>query len=160
MLGLKVDDNEDIGVGEDLGGADNTGSSSANHDHFELTPMLKRGNDFIVAFPNNGFRGAINPDPYWNGRYAEDHFQFRHTFKIDLEYGQKDSEVVYLQKALQIEGLLPADFEPTNYYWDLTKSGVLAFWKKYKLVPWWEQVLYQGRYFGPKSRAKMNSLYG
>lgn len=164
MLGLKVDDDENVGVGEDLGGADNTGDSSGNHDHFELTPMLKRnaGGKTVweVAFPNNGFRGGINPDPYWNGKYAEDHYQFRHTFYKNLEYGTHDPEIVFLQKALQIEGLLPKDFEPTDYYHNLTKAGVLAFWKRYKLTTLWENWILQGKNFGPKSRAKMNQLYG
>jgi hypothetical protein len=63
-----------IKAGDLLGYADNTGVTSGDHLHFGLKPQAP-GEDnglwYNVA-QNNGYLGAIDPTPYFNGLFAQD----------------------------------------------------------------------------------------
>jgi len=64
---------DSVKAGQLIGVTDNTGYSSGNHLHFEMQLMDKdAGNKPCVAFPNNGFAGAVNLEPFFNNIYAQD----------------------------------------------------------------------------------------
>jgi len=55
-----------IKAGEIIGYADNTGLSSGTHLHFELKPVRRRfPRGFKNVFQENGYFGAIDPEPYF-----------------------------------------------------------------------------------------------
>lgn len=70
---VNVQYNQKVKAGDIIGFADNTGMSTGDHLHFGLKPCNKVG-DFIVENieQDNGYFGAIDPAPFWNGIYAED----------------------------------------------------------------------------------------
>lgn len=64
-----VKEGQVVKVGDVLGLADSTGFSTGDHLHFGLKPVNDTGDNIEQS---NGFLGAINPYPYFNGFYAED----------------------------------------------------------------------------------------
>lgn len=78
-----------------------------------------------------------------------------HTFLVDIQYGERSSEVLKLQQFLKSLGLMT---QTTGYYGDITREAVLAFQKKYNITTTWENLTYRGKYFGKKSRTKANEL--
>lgn len=71
---IQVKAGQRVKAGHLLGYADNTGASSGDHLHFAVKPMTVGENDwtFENVVQNNGYRGAIDPTPYFNGYYAQD----------------------------------------------------------------------------------------
>lgn len=64
-----------VKVGDLIGYANNTGApyeSAGDHLHFGLKPVDQNGK---LLFPANGFNGAIDATPYFNGYFAEDSSQ-------------------------------------------------------------------------------------
>lgn len=82
----------------------------------------------------------------------------KHTFLVNMELGQKNDEIVFLQQCLKYEGLFPVATPSTGYYGDITRQAVLAFQKKYGISPA-AQLLYRGRYCYEHTRMKLNQLY-
>ena len=81
---------------------------------------------------------------------------FHHTFTIDLFKGMTSPEVEKLQTALQLEKCFPESIKPTQYFGDITLAAVKKFQVKYGIANW--MSLGYGR-CGPKTRAKLNSLF-
>lgn len=76
---------KEVKCGDPVMIADNTGKSSASHNHFELKPVEydALGNHFNV-FQSNGWFGAVDPVPFWNGLYAEDYATW--TARLNVAY--------------------------------------------------------------------------
>ena len=71
---FKVRPGQRVVVGDVLAYADNTGFSTGSHLHFGLKPILKGEKDWewYNLEPDNGYNGAIDPEPYFNGKFAFD----------------------------------------------------------------------------------------
>lgn len=72
LKSFAVDVGDSVKAGDFIGVSDNTGYSSGNHVHFEGDPMDKdAAGSYVLAFPTNGYAGAIDLEPYFNGIYAD-----------------------------------------------------------------------------------------
>lgn len=60
--------------GDLLGYADNTGASSGDHLHFGLKPQAQNESNGAWYNPaqDNGYNGAIDPQPFFDGTFAQD----------------------------------------------------------------------------------------
>lgn len=72
--GIKVRAGQKVSVGDVIALSDNTGMSTGPHLHFGIKPVYKGEQDWSWwnAEQDNGYKGAIDPSPYWSGFYAED----------------------------------------------------------------------------------------
>ena len=71
---IPVKSGQTVKVGDLIGFADNTGFSTGDHLHFGLKPIYpgEQEWEWYNLEDKNGYFGAINPEPYFNGYYAED----------------------------------------------------------------------------------------
>jgi len=80
-----------------------------------------------------------------------------HTFNMNLERGDRSTEVYYLEQALIYDGIEVPNRQTTNasgtaYFSESLASAVIRFQAKYSVR--------QTGYVGPLTRAVLNSLYG
>ena len=86
-----------------------------------------------------------------------------YTFNKDLKFSVaffSDVDVKALQNILKWEGLFPSNVDSTGYYGAVTAKSVLAWQKKHAVALTSELDALQGKVVGPKTRAKLNSIYG
>lgn len=81
-----------------------------------------------------------------------------HVFNIDLSYGEANNEVKELQDKLKLLGFFPKTVPSTGLYGDITKTAVSKFQYTYKVASSWTLWWNGGKYVGPSTRAKLNSL--
>ena len=76
-----------VKAGDLLGYADNTGYSTGDHLHFALKPQAKGENDWTWENKeqSNGYKGAIDPSPYFNNFFAEDSQKVIAIFKSIIQ---------------------------------------------------------------------------
>lgn len=87
--------------------------------------------------------------------YAPKLLPFDHLFKVDINYGFKSDEVLWLQKALN---RLNYKIPETGYYGEITRSKVFDFQIKNKVDNIITLTYLNGKVVGPKTRAKLNEL--
>lgn len=84
----------------------------------------------------------------------------KYTFNRALSFGMRNNaDVRALQNILKFEGLFPSNVPSTGNYLQLTAKAVLEWQKKNAVASENELTRLQGRTIGPKTRAKLNSLY-
>ena len=91
---------------------------------------------------------------------------FLHAFTVDIGFGTRHSEVKWLQKALAYlknpetgEPFFKLSYQ-TDYYGFYTQQAVLEFQVAYKLINWFQQITYKGKYCHRITRNKLNELLG
>jgi len=78
---------------------------------------------------------------------------FTHNFATDIRIGATGSEVIALQKALQITGDYPMSVPITGNYYNITAAAVLKFQIKSGIYPPNQNSV------GPKTRAALNQIF-
>lgn len=84
---------------------------------------------------------------------------FNYTFLKTLNYGNSSADIAALQKIMKLEGFFPKNLAETGYYGNTTAKCVFDFQVKYNIASMAEIRSLQGKSVGPKTRAKLNSLY-
>jgi hypothetical protein len=147
-----------VKAGDIIGYADSSGLSTGTHVHWGLKALVKEGETFYNLNQKNGMYGAIDPNPYLNGKFAEDINDTKHVFSYDLHFGIKSDEVKKLQQKLQKLGYFPKGQECTGNYFGLTQSAVYTFQLDYVPLSWYEKYWLRGSKCGQKTRAALNKL--
>ena len=117
--GIKVKASQQVKAGDIIALADNTGRSTGSHLHFALKPIKQGEAEWMWENieQNNGYKGAIDPEPYFIGKYAEDIGSIitpiKDFFTKTLKYGMKNDEVLKMQKKL-------------SYKYNITPDGVFG----------------------------------
>lgn len=140
-----------IKKGEILGYADSTGLSTGDHLHFGLKPMY--GSDPYDGGnieQNNGYFGAIDPLPYFDGTFAYDENPMP-SFLRDLYFGCTGDDVRELQAILIEQDYLDSDCL-TGFFGMKTLGGVIKYQKANNIFPPWG-------YVGRLTRINLNSKY-
>lgn len=150
-----------IKAGDLLGYADTTGLSTGDHLHYGLKPCLpgEPVGTWYNVLQDNGYMGAIDPQPYFNGLFAEDISPVNHVFNKSIYIGDSGPEVLALQIKLKKLGLFTV--APTGNYGPITKAAVYAFQQKYVAVDAWSRLqvwFNKGDAVLSLTRAALNSL--
>lgn len=80
-----------VKVGDILGFADTTGFVTGPHLHWGLKPGQMIDDQFIKAFPNNGYWGAVDPVPYLSNLSA---YEVMNTIQLASEIIRKVVEFI------------------------------------------------------------------
>ncbi len=132
-----------VKAGDLIGFADNTGLSTGNHLHWAFKYIDKRGN---TINNENGYYGAVDQTPYYNGLYAED----INRELEPAEYGDRNENVKRIQQKLIDLGFSIPD-GATGLYGKQTKSAVYAFQLKRVTLSPYEKNIMKGSVVGPKT---------
>jgi hypothetical protein len=157
---IPVKTGDKVTAGEVIGYADSTGLSTGDHLHFGLKPMAKNPNGtYYNLEPTNGYTGAIDPAPYFNGLYAEDLKIPKFIFNKDLSFGDRNEDVRQLQLRLQRDGYFPRDVTATGLYGSITKQAVYDFQMENIVdLSWMARNVFRGYYCSEKTRKALNAL--
>lgn len=118
-----------VKAGDLIGYADNTGQSTGDHCHWGLC--------FFPQDNSNGYNGFTDPQPYFNGKYAEDinkppHPIPKFQFTRSMQIGSWNNDVKQLQTLLTAKMLYTGKID--GIYGIMTKRAVMAFQTQHGLV--------------------------
>lgn len=149
---------QNVRAGQVLAGADNTGMSTGTHLHFGLKPVYQgeQAWEWWNHEQQNGYKGAIDPMPFFSGKFADE--AFRHIFSKDLDYGMEGEDVLMLQTFLQIKGQFPFDIMPTGFFGSVTREAVKTFQRVNGIISWGTPSTTGYGRVGPKTRTKINQM--
>lgn len=105
---------------------------------------------YFIDLANNWRDNAVKVPPSFN-------------FTKELKFGDRGSDVYWLQEVLKYEQLFPQDVVSTPgdaYYGAITAKGVLAFQKNHGVAPPATLDALGGRVVGPSTLAELNRKYG
>lgn len=83
--------------------------------------------------------------------------KFAYVFRYGLQYGMSDPDCVFLQMALALDGEFPPGVPYDQHFGPVTLKAVQDFQVKYGIA---KPGDYGYGNCGPKTRAKLNALYG
>jgi hypothetical protein len=146
LVGTTPTNGKKVAVGELIGYINTTGLSTGDHLHFGIKPCAlgEPHNTWYNLEQSNGMFGAIDPNPYFIGKYAVDYISPTikpiYTFVKPIYIGSQNQDVLMLQKCLQSLGFFPRDIIPTGYYGVVTKTAVYDFQMTYVATNWMRLV--------------------
>lgn len=159
LKGFNVKLGDIVHPGDLIGWCDNTGISSGDHLHFELKPVQQANGRYTNILQSNGYFGAIDPKPYFNGQYARALRKVTETryFEADMKYKQLGSDIVRLQKILAELGYFTYP-ENTGNYLEITRQAVFNFQQDNIQLSPWEYWMLKGKVAGTKTREALNRI--
>ncbi len=146
VVGSTYSKRKDVGRGDIIGYADNTGYSTGTHLHFGIKPVSRNGANLEQ---DNGYAGAIDPAPYLK---SDPYYFYR-----ELEKGMSGDDVHELQRFLNGNGFVITASGPgspgqeTYLFGGLTVDALKRFQKAKGIRP-------QSGYFGPLTRNVANRM--
>lgn len=120
---------------------------------------------FFAAYPMNfkfleEEQDDLGQKPYYTFTKTLEFIPLNEKGEISnpIKHAEQAKDVVWLQDILKFDGVFPKNITSSGYYGAITSDAVYSFQKKYKVAD--DSLLFEGTIVGPKTRAKLNALYG